>query len=314
MIEHSVEWIQVSRLASGQAVSLAMHRLRGQQAGPTLGVVGAIHGDELVGIEVIRRLIEVLEHDSFCGTVLCLPVANPLAFEALSRNTPLAVEVGNLNRVFPGDPNGDLVAMLAHAIATQFLNEVTHLVDLHAGGTHPSVDYTISLKNLDAARAFGQRVVRPVEGYHGTLGALAAAQGKTSLVAEIGGGYLRDEAYVEVGLRGVLNVLAYLKMVDRAIDRPAEQVVVPTVATLRPHHGGLLYSAVGPELLGEIVGKDYLLGRVISPYTFQTVEEFKAPYLRNIILLVRTQVSRVNPGDYAYMLGDMERAQTLKGG
>lgn len=313
-MEHSVEWIQVSRLISGQALSLAVHRLRGQQPGPVLGVVGAIHGDELVGIEVIRRLIEMLEHDSFRGTVLCLPVANPPAFETLTRNTPLAVEIGNLNRAFPGDPNGDLVAMLAHAIATQFLSEVTHLIDLHAGGTHPIVDYTISLKDLDAALAFGQRVVRPVDAYHGTLGALAAAQGKTSLVAEIGGGYLRDEGYVEVGLRGILNVMAHLKMMDRPIHRPAEQVVVPMLATLRPHHGGLLYSAVGPDMLGQIIGKDYLLGRVISPYTFQTIEEFKAPYSRNIILLLRTQLSRVNPGDYAYMLGDMEKAQTLKGG
>lgn len=313
-MNQETEWLEITRQASGTTLRVPVYHLSGRRGGPALGVSAAIHGDEVVGIQVIGRLLERLEGTNFHGTVVCLPVANPLGFEALTRNTPLAVEVGNLNRVFPGDPNGDVVAMLAHAIVAKFLNRVDHLVDLHAGGSHPVVDYSISLRNLEAALAFGQRVVRPSEGYQGTMGAVAAAQGKTSIVAEVGGGYLRDEDYVEIGLRGVLNVMRHLDMVDGAPERPAEQLVVPTVTALRPHHGGLLYSEVGPDRMADIVPEGFLLGRVVSPYTFETLEELRAPYGRSVIVLLRPGVTRVNPGDYAYMLGDMETARSVRGG
>lgn len=175
----TLRWLDVSTLASGMTLRLAVHEIVGAKGdGPTLGVSALIHGDEIVGTEVVRRLAGLIRPKALRGHVVLLPVANPLAFEALTRPMPLAVEVGNLNRVFPGDPTGDLVGRLAATITREFVQPLTHLVDLHGGGTHPVVDYGISLHNLAFGLAFGQRIVREARGYAGTMGALAAAEGK----------------------------------------------------------------------------------------------------------------------------------------
>ncbi|MGH2404627.1 MAG: succinylglutamate desuccinylase/aspartoacylase family protein [bacterium] len=331
MSKAAIRWIDVCTLASGAPLRIAVHEIGGARDGPTLGVSALIHGDEITGPEVIRRLLGLIDPARLRGRLRLVPVANPLALQALTRGTPLAVEIANLNRVFPADPSLDLPARLAHALQTQFLDEVTHLVDLHAGGTFPIVDYTISLRDVDMALTFGQRVVLqinwlgfiaargqvpgqsqpPGARYAGTLGALAASQGKPSVVAEIGGGYVRDGDYIEMGVRGVLNVMRYLGMIDGRPERPAEQVVVTEVNTLRPGHGGLLYSQIDAQGMGREVTKGTVLGRVVSPYTFETLEELRAPFARNVVVLLRPGITVVNPGDYGYMLGNLETARVV---
>lgn len=306
-----VRWVDVCTLAMGAALRVAVHEIDGAPGGPTLGVSALIHGDEVTGPEVIRRLIEAVDPTRLRGRLRLVPVANPLAFQTLTRGTPLAVESGNLNRVFPGDPTLDLPARLAHALHTQFLDGITHLVDLHAGGTFPIVDYSISLRDVDMALAFGQRVVRQVEGYAGTMGALAAAQQKPSLVAEIGGGYALDADYIEMGVRGVLNVMRHLKMLDGRSELPPQQTVLTEITTLRPGHGGLLYSQIAAGAMSTEIPRGTLLGRVVSPYTFETLEEFRAPYSRNVVLLLRQGITAVNPGDYGYMLGNLDGARVV---
>lgn len=311
MSRSSVRWIDVCTLATGAPLRVAVHEISGRGDGPTLGVSALIHGDEITGPEIVRRAIDAIDPAGLRGRVRLIPVANPLALQSLTRGTPIAVEVGNLNRVFPGDASLDLPSRLAKALETGFLDEITHLVDLHAGGTFPIVDYSISLRDLDMALAFGQRVVRQVEGYAGTMGALAATRGKSSVVAEVGGGYALDGQYIEMGVRGVLNVMRHLKMLDGRPELPPDQIVVQEIATLRPGHGGLLRSEVDAGMMGQEVPKGTLLGRVTSPYTFETLEELRAPFGRNVVLLLRTGITGVNPGDYAYMLGNLEGARIV---
>lgn len=311
MSHSTVRWIEICTLAIGAPLRVAVHEIEGAAGGVTLGVSSLVHGDEVTGPEVIRRLIEVIDPARLRGRVHLVPVANPLAFQTLTRGTPLAVEIGNLNRVFPADPSLDLPARLAHALQTQFLDYVTHLVDLHAGGTFPIVDYGISLRDLDLALAFGQRVIRQIEGYAGTMGALAAAQGKPTVIAEIGGGYVLDSHYIEMGIRGVLNVMRHLGMIDGRLELPDRQTVLREIATLRPGHGGLMHSELGTDTLGLEIPRGTLLGRVVSPYTFETLEELRAPFPRNVVLLLRPGITAVNPGDYGYMLGNLDGARTV---
>jgi predicted deacylase len=311
MPKASVRWIEVCTLASGAPLRIAVHEINGAPGGPTLGVSALIHGDEITGPEVVRRVIDAVDPARLRGRLRLVPVANPLAFQTLTRGTPLAVEAGNLNRVFPADPTLDLPARLAQALQTQFLDEITHLVDLHAGGTFPIVDYSISLRDLDMALAFGQRVVRQVEGYAGTMGALAAAQQKSSLVPEIGGGYALDTDYIEMGVRGTLNVMRHLKMIDGRVELPPQQTVLREMTTLRPGHGGLLYSQITAGAMSTEIPRDTLLGRVVSPYTFETLEEFRAPYARNVVVLLRQGITAVNPGDYGFMVGNLEGARVV---
>jgi hypothetical protein len=306
-----VRWIEVCTLASGAPLRVAIHEINGAVDGPCLGVSALLHGDEMTGPEIVRRVARQVDPARLRGRLRLLPVGNPLAFQTVTRGTPLAVEVGNLNRVFPGDPGGDIPARLARALEVAFLDELTHLVDVHAGGTFPIVDYSISLRDLDMAMAFGQRVVRPVDGYAGTMGALAAVKGKSSLVAEVGGGYTLDGQYIDMGVRGVFNVMRHLGMLDGPLDLPARQIVAREITTLRPGHGGLLYSELPPDRITQEVPGGTLLGRVVSPYTFETLEELRAPFGRNVILLLRPGITPVNVGDYTYMLGNMESARIV---
>jgi predicted deacylase len=309
----TTRWVDVATLASGASLRLALHEIVGTRGdGPTLGISALIHGDEIVGLEVIRRIIAGTDPTKLRGRLLLLPVANPLAFEALTRNTPLAVEVGNLNRVFPGDAAGDLVGRLADVLAREFVGPITHLIDLHGGGTHPLVDYGISLYDLEFGLSFGMRLVRETRTYAGTMGALAGEHGKPTFVPELGGGYVVDERYIEMGVRGIRNVLMRLEMIDGHPALPEEQLVVETVVGVRPGHGGLLIPALSMDALGSEVPAGTVLGRVISPYTFETLEELRAPFERSLVVLLRPALTRVNPGDYAYMLADAGEMRRIR--
>lgn len=314
MTGRRIRWIEVATLGTGMPLRLPVHEVDGPGGGPVLGVSALLHGDEITGPEVIRRVLDAVDPGSLRGRLRLVPVANPLAFQSLTRVTPGSIEISNLNRVFPADPSLDLAARLAHALQTQFLDEVTHLVDLHAGGTFPIVDYTISLRDVEAALAFGQRVVRQVDGYAGTMGALAAAQGKASIVPEIGGGYLRDAHYIDLGVRGVLNVMRHLGMLAGRPERPDRQIVLREMTTVRPGHAGLLHSELTLDAMGRELPRGTLLGRVLSPYTFETLEELRAPYERGVVALLRTGITPVTPGDYCYMLGNLDGSRTVTNG
>jgi len=117
-------------------------------------------------------VLNQLDPSQLKGTVVALPVASPLAYEALSRSTPL--DMTNLNRVFPGSPNGLLTEQIAHAIATHFGPQLNFLVDMHSGGIFPTVDYVyLSKVDPELAFAFGFDVLYDAPGYSGDLGNFA---------------------------------------------------------------------------------------------------------------------------------------------
>ena len=111
--------IPLTTLASGAEVGLVLHELAGRGDGPTLGISAAIHGDEAVGVEILYQLRQALDPGPLRGRVVMLPCANPLAYQAGTRNTPL--DMTNLNRVFPGDPAGWFTEQLADLITRRFL-------------------------------------------------------------------------------------------------------------------------------------------------------------------------------------------------
>jgi predicted deacylase len=150
-----------------------------------------------------------------------------------------------------------------------------------------------------------------VDAYYGTMGALAATQKKPVLVPEVGGGYAQDERYIQLGVRGVLNVMRHLKMLDGRPELPRTQVVIREHVTLRPGHGGLLHSELGYDRIGGEVPGGTLLGRIVSPHTFETLEELRAPYGRNVIILLRAGITPANVGDYCYMLGNLDGARIV---
>ena len=144
--------IPVATLASGYDLSVPVLIMRGRQDRPHIGISATIHGDEILGVQVLQALWDSLDPAALSGSLWLMPVANPLAFEGLSRNTPL--DMLDLNRLFPGVRDGWLSEQLAAAIDEQFLKELDYYIDLHAEGTFPLVDYCYLLNDEGLSRAF----------------------------------------------------------------------------------------------------------------------------------------------------------------
>jgi predicted deacylase len=310
-LEHTIERIPVATLVSGGELALTIHTFRGGE-GPRVGVSAAIHGDETVGVEVLRRLAGLLTEagDELRGTVRLLPVGNPLAYETNTRNTVL--DQMNLNRVFPGDPDGWLTEQLAAKITDHFLVDLDAYVDLHAGGAYPVVDYVYLTNSPDLSRAFGCRLLyQPADRYPGTTGGVAEERGIPAVTVELGGGLYQEEDYARRVLDGVVNILRHLSVLPGAARPAPEQILMHELAILRPHHGGILVPEVRVPDLGREVPGGTVLGRIYSPYTFALLEEIVAPFDRSLLVLLRDNLAPIQPGGYMYMIGNGATAETL---
>lgn len=305
--------LPVATLANGHRLELPVHEVRGAQDGPTLGITAAIHGDEPLGTEVIRRVLAELDPAAIRGTVLAMPVVNPYAYQSNTRNTPL--DMSNLNRVFPGDVDGMLSEQLAHVVCERFLPRLDCLVDLHSGGTYPTVDYVyIHDEGAELSYAFGQELLYRGTSYPGSLGQVARDRGIPCIVSELGGGQHRDEHFIARGVRGVLNIMRSLGMIDGAVERPPRQLVMSELANIRPHQGGMLVSELSVEQLGTAIPKGTVLGRVLSPYTFEELEVIEAPFEPSLVVLIRAGTTRIDPGEYTYMMGNGATAEEVAPG
>jgi predicted deacylase len=126
------------------------------------------------------------------------------------------------------------------------------------------------------------------------------------VVVELGGGIVDQAPYVERGVRGVLNVLKTAGTLDGPPDPLPEQIVVRGIRTIRPTQGGWLETEAPP--LGEEIAGGQVLGRVVSPYTFRELEVIRCPVGRGIMILSHLSRNLVEPGDYGYMVGDLDGA------
>ena len=301
--------VVVTTLASGAEVALCLHELQGTLGpGPTVGICAAIHGNEPTGTQIVLEVARRFAGGNFRGRLLLLPVANPLAFEANSRHTP--VDDQNLNRLFPGNRDGWVSEQLAAAITEEFLTKIDVLIDLHSGGDRPTVDYIYIRNREDLSRAFGSRVLyRPDPAkagtmFHGTSVTVTENRAVPSVVVELGGGLIDQTPYIERGVEGVTNVLRVLAVVEEAPKPPPDQIVVNEIVTVRPRVGGILETQAPP--LGERIEGGALLGRVVSPYTFDVLEEIRNPVPSGVMILSHLTNNVVQPGDYGYMVGSSE--------
>ena len=181
---YSVERIPVTRLSNGHDVELVVHVIRGSKDGPKLAMFGGIHGDEPLGTEAVRRVLQQIDPEQIAGTIVAVPVANPYAFEAGKRVTP--VDGLNLNRIFPGDSEGSLTEQLAAALAGILDDGCTHFIDYHSGGNLACVDYSyVHEAGAEMSRAYGCQILYDHESYVGSATDYALERGIRSMVSEL---------------------------------------------------------------------------------------------------------------------------------
>lgn len=211
--------------------------------GPRLLITGGCHGDELEGPIVARRLVDWLPEAQTCGRVIIVPVLNPPAVQAWSRNTP--IDGLNLNRVFPGRADGSVTERIADAVSRLLLPMADTVFDLHSFGpkwdfppasvTHPIADADLMAKTLRMAEAFKLPVTLLWE-HHDTPGMFdtwAHSQGKVFVCAEFGGGTVGPEA-LAIYETGTRNALIALGLVERKAEYPTffQQKSSQTLETL----------------------------------------------------------------------------------
>jgi len=301
---YSVERIPVTRLGNGHDVELVVHVIRGAKDGPKLALFGGIHGDEPLGTEAVRRVLKQIDPDQITGTIVAVPVANPYAFEAGKRVTPS--DGLNLNRIMPGDSEGSITEQLAARLAAILDDGCTHFIDYHSGGNLACVDYSyVHEAGAEMSRAYGCQILYDHESYVGSATDYALNRGIRAMVSELGGGLHNTDYYLDKAVTGTLNVLRAIGMSAGEVKAPREdQVVVTTLTVVRPRVGGLLQAEVGPDRLGEILPAGTVLGRVVDPYTFEELQVLTAPYDPTYLVLSRSPVTPVSPGDYGFMVAD----------
>lgn len=312
---HSVRRIPITTDLNGGQLSLIIHDLRGDCEGPTLAIVGTVHGNEWFYIEVIRRLIEELRIMPLCGRVLLVPVANPSAFGQLSRTTPDDSDTPDLNRAFPGLYTS-ITERLAATIEQEILQQSQFLIQLDCGpwgwaigevmyGTdYP--DRVVVEKSRELAIAFDWPLIRSstlVTAHPGpkSLSGYAGVKYRIpSILAEIGGSGFDnaiEEGWINANISGTLGVLRHLGMLPTAPASTIRQVICPRRARANPSVGGMLYPHLGQDALGTEISKGQLLGSVLDPYTFEVLEELRSPGDGWLFYLSR--IKPVRPGDFA---------------
>ncbi|MEX2528863.1 MAG: succinylglutamate desuccinylase/aspartoacylase family protein [Gemmatimonadota bacterium] len=210
-------------LSSGSPLSMPAEVLHGSQEGPTIWLSGAIHGDELTGVEVIRRVLEKIRRRAIRGTIIAVPVVNVFGFIAGSRYLP---DRRDLNRAFPGSDRGSLASQLAHLFMREVVSRSQYGIDLHTGADHrtnlPQIRADLDdAETLHLAQAFGAPIIVHAVLRDGSIREAAARKGARVLVFEGGEPHRFDEWAVTAGTSGVLRVLHALEMVGQPEDGEA---------------------------------------------------------------------------------------------
>ncbi|KMK65589.1 Succinylglutamate desuccinylase / Aspartoacylase family [Puniceibacterium sp. IMCC21224] len=207
--------LPVSVMSDHTPVTLSAHVVHGRKPGPVMFVSAAIHGDEVIGAEIVRRLLRAAPVQRLAGTLIAVPIVNAYGFLNHSRYLP---DRRDLNRCFPGHSEGSLAARLAHLFLNQIVKRCDVGIDLHSaaqGRTNlPQIRLTPGSETL---RALGDAFAAPVtltsKVRDGSLRQAAEAQGVDVLLYEAGEGLRFDEFAARAGVAGILRVMAQLDMI-----------------------------------------------------------------------------------------------------
>lgn len=296
--------LEVCYLANGTKMTLPVHQFQGGDSKKVFGIGAAIHGDEIITVEIARRVVEFLKTQEVNGTIKVCSVVHNISFEQVDRNSP--IDGLNLNRVFPGSPNGFLTERVAYTYMEEFIATLDAYLDVHSGGREPIVEYCYILNDEAMSRAFGSKILyRPVTDYPGNVNNFARERGVRSMVAEIGGLAVRERDIMR-GVEGCLSVLRHEGMIPGEEIRRGDQVVCDHIEHVNPHHGGLMVPCLDISQLGEIVEGHVTMAKIYNPKTLELLEEIKAPYERNLMILLRPTVNRAFPGDFSFMIADAD--------
>jgi uncharacterized protein len=287
--------LQVSVLANNTPMQLPVHVVHGAAKGPVFFISAVVHGDEIQGVEIVRRVLSTLKNMPLHGTLLAVPIVNSFGFLNHSRYMP---DRRDLNRSFPGSDQGSLASLLADLFFQEVVKRSDYGVDLHTAALHrtnlPQVRIAPDDPDLAVlANAFAPPVVLTSKLREGSLRLCAKEAGVKVLLYEGGEALRFDESAIEMGVKGILRVMHSLKMIDHApaVNSHAAVVLSASSTWVRAPEGGILHSV---RRSGDRVGQLEPIGVISDPLGEETVSVVSED---DGIIIGRTNLPIVNRGD-----------------
>jgi len=305
--EHQLVKIQIGSLYTQTPINIPVYIFHGKKSGPVLLVTAAIHGDEINGVEIVRRLANYENVKRVHGTLILVPIVNVFGLIHRSRYLP---DRRDLNRSFPGSPQGSLASRLAHIINKKLIAPASHTIDLHTGAVHranmPQIRACLDDEaTFEFAKAFGVPVIIDSPVREGSLRALTHKAGKITITYEAGEALRYEESAIAMGFKGVLNCMRFLEMLPKSKQRKRaieESKVVNNSVWVRADVDGMMRPLVP---LGASVTKGQALG-VISDPLGSTDRPVFAPF--DGIVIGRSNIPLVNEGEAFFNIAKLKNA------
>ena len=304
--------VPVAKLYTHAPLDIPVEVVHGRQPGPTLLVCSAIHGDEINGVEIVRRLLRSRQINRLRGTLIAVPIVNIFGFVQHSRYLP---DRRDLNRCFPGSESGSLGGRIAALFREQIVDHATHIIDLHTGAIHrtnlPQIRAQLSAGS-DTERmadAFGAPVVLNAELREGSLRHYAQNRGIPVLTYEAGEALRFDEWAIAPGVKGILRVMRRLGMLagEQRRRAPAPAELANGSSWARAPIDGILRPKVR---LGARVAKGEILGKVADPFGN---DEGEVLAMADGIVIGMSRLPLANEGEALYHIArfdEIEEAET----
>lgn len=309
--KHHYADLPVARLPNHVPVTLPIHVVHGRRDGPVLFVSAGIHGDEVLGIEIIRRLLNTKGLNSINGTLICVPIVNVFGFLAKERYLP---DGRDLNRMFPGSEEGSLASQLAHLFMKEVVAKSSIGIDLHTGARQranlPQLRGDFAKPELrELAERFGAPVVLQSNLRDGSLRQAARDAGIEVLLYEAGEALRLDELSVRIGVKGILRVMKHIGMRTRAVPgaEQSKPVFSKSSSWVRAPEGGIFRAH---KALGDSVALGETLGTVTDPCEGK---EFPVEARSAGIIIGRINISVVNRSDPLFHIARVARPLTAEG-
>jgi predicted deacylase len=288
-----------SQIFEGVSTETPVLVVNGREDGPTLCLTAAIHGDELNGIEMVRRVLHDLEPDSLEGAVIGIPIVNLQGFRRGSRYLP---DRRDLNRYFPGNAMGSSASRIAFSLFEKIIRGCDALVDLHTGSFYrtnlPQLRADLRYAKIrELTDGFGGMVVLHSVAAPGTLRRAATDAGIPAITMEAGEPQRLQSSKVSQGVNGIQTLLDALGIVDRVRLMARSEPVFYQSTWVRADHGGILFSVVR---LGQVTQPGDVLGTVTDPITNEQ-NLIYSPAKGRVLGMALNQV--VMPGFAAFRIG-----------
>jgi hypothetical protein len=297
--------LEIAKLYDYTDMTMPVEVIRGKEDGPILFVSAAMHGDEINGVEIARRLLGQKILKKIKGTLIVVPVINVFGYNSKSRYLP---DRRDLNRSFPGSPSGSLASRLANIFLTEIVDKCTHGIDLHTAAVHrrnlPQIRASLRVsETLRLAKAFGVPVVLNSKIREGSLRAAFVERDIRLLVYEAGEALRFNDDAIKSGLIGVLSVMKNIGMIDELDFKPRrlkESYVANSSYWVRAKESGALITT---KKLGSKIKANELIGRISDPFGIHISKIYSE---KAGILIGKTTIPLVNEGDALFHIASFD--------